>query len=469
VTDVDLIRAQLKILHQLFAGTKPKKPLQHPGVRREALLRELLLSGGLLRLPEQQSQLQVLGRAWLDSAILTELTRGDLSALQLGKVANLGDARVLKKVLTRVSNPTQFEDVFAELSAAAWYQSRGHVVELLEVDGLPDLKVAVVDMEDPLYIECKRMQTKSGEAIKKDIKDANRKFRRIGERHFGVVMIDVTAAITPTEEATDELPNGLQELIQIAQRTLSGPKNRGVAKVILTWDEHIALPNAEKPDAIAFRRRRVIIDHACTDSVRPLPPMTPLFEGFTTLANLYWRPRWLGLQQVALSPPANAAADMFGLQPRDFLEAFERHDKIDVVPCGSDLEVVVFLLRRELAGARRDLLAWGSVSSNLLNVHGGLVLPSSLCSEAEEWTLAEILRAIVTRYGLDIQTPNQRSRFIQYDRFPCELGKLPVIVHDSTEGVSITFAAVRWLNEPSGSDAEVAFLFGVRVDLLMSA
>jgi hypothetical protein len=191
-----------------------------------------------------------------------------------------------------------------------------------------------------------------------------------------------------------------------------------------------------------------------------------VFEGITLLGKFDWRERWLGVRQVALSEAASAAASEFGLDPQDFLVAFQQHDKVEVVPCGAHLKMVVFLKRRGENEERRDLLAWGTVHEQSLTVHGALVLPSGLSVEADEWTPTETLHTSVVRYGVDVKTPHQRGRLVVYDRVPCRLGALPFVVHDSTEGRSITFVAVRWLEEPEGMVAEVAFLFCIRVDLL---
>jgi len=461
---VDLVRAQLCILEELFASATPRKAAKHPGVQRQRVLREVVLNGGVIGWPEQREHLPLLSRALLDSAILVELTGGDMSVLRLGEFANLGDDMVLQKVRTRVPNPAQFEDIFAELSVAAWHQARGHAAQLLELEGLPDIKVHLTGVSAPLYIECKRLGTSAARAIRNDLKDANKKFRRIQEPHFGMVVIDVTQAVTLPETVTDDLPSALHELVDIAQQTLSGPKNRGVARAVLTWDEHIALPTSERPEAMVLRRRRVVIDH--TEPERRLPETVPVFEGLTVLGNLNWRDRWLGVRQVALSGAAQAAVSVFGLRPLDLLDAFQQYDKVEAIQCGPTLRMVVFVKRRGEAGERRDLLAWGTVKEKNLIVHGALVLPNALCLEADEWTPTETLHAIVDRHGVDVETPHQRGRLVLYERVPCKLGTLPFVVHDSTEGTSITFVAVQWLEEPGGTVADIAFLFCIRLDLL---
>jgi hypothetical protein len=94
----------------------------------------------------------------LDSSILTTVSEGNLQSLKLGWM-DFADENVRKKILSRVDDPEQFEDLMVELHIGAWHQLEKHSVEYREKTGFPDFNIGMKGVEIPALVECKRART----------------------------------------------------------------------------------------------------------------------------------------------------------------------------------------------------------------------------------------------------------------------------------------------------------------------
>jgi hypothetical protein len=221
----------------------------------------------------------------LDSFALAQVSRGSTATFTLGKFEGFGNDAVQAKIRSRVPDPELFEDLMVEFVMAAWHETKGHKCLPLEEEGWPDLRIDFESFPLPLFVECKRLHVISEKNLSRVINKASNQLSAAPPESFGVVILDVSAAVglLPLSEGTP--PHPVQRVIGDVKKALSGPKNRSVDRAIVVWDDYLysRLPGAN--DAAALRRLFVNVEHELIDHVRPIPPPVATFEGYTGLVS----------------------------------------------------------------------------------------------------------------------------------------------------------------------------------------
>ncbi len=293
MNQIEFFRLQKEILEKFFplnwfTETSEKN---HPAFLRWMLCNKILQQRGVIKFPDQETELLEIGRLVLDSAILVTLTQGNLSQLKFGSLDLYGDKAVQKKIRSRITNPEQFEDIMVELSFGAWHEMVKHSVIPLEIESYPDLELKIVGIDIPIFVECKHLRSASENRLNKEITKANSQIKATGIPCYGIGFFDVSIPVSMGQVEDDEFPMRLQEIIEIVQSTISGPKNRSIGVVLLAWDDYNIM--GEPPDLtqITFRRRHVRIPHSPSKDVMEIPEDLRLFDGYTTIYNLHWKPR----------------------------------------------------------------------------------------------------------------------------------------------------------------------------------
>jgi len=262
----------------------------HPAYVRWSLCQRVLDRGGVVRFPDDQNDFAMIARMILDSIVLAKVSGSDPKPLGLGDFSLYGDSKVTKKILSRVTDPRQFEDVLVELAFGAWHKTRNHDVTPLEEEGLPDLKLRIADAELPIYAECKRLTSRSKNRFSKVLRKANNQIKAASERCYGIAVLDVSTLVSG-RKLSDTLPSEIQAIRKIVKPIISGAKNRSVGGVVLIWDEYTILGNAPAPTSIFLRRRHIFIPHSPETGTETIPDDLKFFEGFTVLYKQFWEPK----------------------------------------------------------------------------------------------------------------------------------------------------------------------------------
>ena len=248
----------------------------------------IVQQGGRLKLPEQEADLPLFAEIVLDAANLSRVGRGDPAKFTLGDIRSFGDEAVATKIRTRIGMPDQFGDVMLELTLAAWHIAEGHQVTPLERDGWPDISVQVPGVDRPVYVECKRLTSVGAKTLKNRINKANKQLRAVDHRNYGTMVIDVAASVG-TNQSSDEPPPAVQTVLDAAQNIISGPKNRAVGRIVVTWLGTDIRQNGALT-TVFLTRHIAQLDHGAAERLEPLPPLN-LFAGQTMVLALVKTPR----------------------------------------------------------------------------------------------------------------------------------------------------------------------------------
>lgn len=287
---IDLLKYQKRLLEGLFPENwflKTQKK-NHPAYVRWDLCNRIIKQNGIIKFPEQRNELTEIGPILLDSYILSQITGSDMKDMSLGSLS-YGDKAVQKKILSRVTDEDQFEDIMVELYIGAWHLSEGHKVTPIEQEGLPDLKVEIPNLSHPAFIECKHLRTRTERRVTDIVRKANNQIKRVKERCYGIMVVDATVPVAAGTVNDDHSPTKVQEISKIISSALSGKKNSSVGTILVVWDDNMILGQATQETMIAFRRRHMRIEHTEPNTV--VPHTLPLFDGFTVDFFITWHPR----------------------------------------------------------------------------------------------------------------------------------------------------------------------------------
>lgn len=291
ITQLDLLNYQKRLLEELFPEewffqTKNKT---HPAYFRWTLCNRLIKQG-VIRFPEQERELSEIGRILLDSYILSLVTKSDMESLKLGSLELYGDKKVQKKILSRVSNSKQFEDIMTELYIGAWHLTKGHNVIPFEEEGFPDFKIKFPNVTIPAFFECKHIWTHSKRRIVDVVRKANKQIKKPRERGYGILLLDLTIPTSAGQVENDRLPIPIKETINVIKSSLSGKKNRSVGAVLIVWDDQMRIGYPPERTLLTFRRRCIRVNHTQPNIV--VPDTLSLFDGFTVEFWVTWLPRF---------------------------------------------------------------------------------------------------------------------------------------------------------------------------------
>jgi hypothetical protein len=295
---VDFLEKQRSILEQVFEEgwfrDADKKARQHPAYMRWKLCRELIHQGGDI----SGLQLYQLGRIALDTYYFLQLTESDIERLELGSFDSVGDPGVRKHIQNRVKDPDFYEDLMVQIYVAAWHKANKHSVMLIEKENesWPDLRVDMEIPNIPLLIECKHLRNTSSDpaanlekTIRRLVNKANNQLKKgkesLGHGHcYGVLVLDVSSALSIEDGETEGFPNKVLEISSIVQRALSGDKNTSVQTAIIVWDTY----KLELEGQLAFHcicsRHCLRVSHTMPALVFPdntPPSILAMFENFT--------------------------------------------------------------------------------------------------------------------------------------------------------------------------------------------
>jgi hypothetical protein len=287
------VKQHKEILEKLFPPDWFQTPRSdHLAYQQWAFCKRILDQGGVLQFPEQQAQIFELARIIVNSGILVTVTGGDIQQLQFGSLNIFGDEVVRKMITSRIAVPEQFEDVMVELSFAAWHgMHNNHHVTPLEEKGLPDFKLELPELNYPVFAECKNVKSGASNRLRKVISKANSQIKATNELCYGVAVLDVSIPIAFEKVENDQFSDRLEEIISFVHSAISGPKNRSIGDVILTWDDYMVKGNPPEPTLVVFRRRSKRISHSPREDIKSLPSDVPLFDGFTGGSFFLWEDR----------------------------------------------------------------------------------------------------------------------------------------------------------------------------------
>ena len=307
INQVQLVQRQKELLEDLFGPewfSQKARPL-HPAYRRWALCGTIAEQGGVIKYPEQKEYLADIARVILDTGVLIDVTTGDPSQLRLGSLATYGDAAVQKKIRSRIGNPNQFEDLMVELYFGAWHKGKeGHIVMPLEQETFPDLKIETPDIDLPVFVECKRLRSVSVNRMRDVVKTASRQLGNTPEDSHRLAVLDVSTAVDLVQSNGDDLqhddpiPKAVSQTIECVRGTLRGGKNLGVDVALVVWDDCIVFGGPKKGGTLLFLRRRgSLLEHE--RARRRIPEPDKLFEGYTAVYLILWKPRDLSSKEGA--------------------------------------------------------------------------------------------------------------------------------------------------------------------------
>lgn len=297
------IARQQDILEVLFPEGWFQEPAHrdHPAYRRWDLCSRLLKQAGKLRYPEQSDELAELGHVSLDVLPFIELSGGNLQELHANPLETIGDSSVVNKIRSRVTNPTQYDDIMVELYVAAWHKTKGHTVELTETRGHPDMRI-FNSPNKPLLIECKNLRTSSLERYQKVLTKANIQLTRglqdIRNGHAALI-VDISAIVGIHSVETDDLPEKVNSLIGFTRRMLPRPRFRTIEAVTLVWDDLMLKGTPPDDTLVTYRRRQETVSNPQLQNVSADRP--PIFEGFTVAYWLRWSPNLVGKSRIGFS------------------------------------------------------------------------------------------------------------------------------------------------------------------------
>ncbi len=274
---------QKELLEWLFQGEhwfKEKRNEGHPAYTDWQFCKQMIEWHG--RKPDslRAEDTHFAVRITLNTCNMIKLTEGDLKQLTPGAFASFGDENVQKKIRTRVSDPSSYEDLLVELYTASWHKQKDREVSLLETTGYPDVKVHIKSLDFPVFIECKRLKVSSVNQIQGDVKDASNKIARASQgadsSAYGAVLLDFASLVGLRRQEDNSHPPAIVDVMQKVRQAIRGDKNTHVNSAIVVWDDY-GLVGEEPEQLMVFRRRAEIFHH---DRTRHPLGRDKLFDGY---------------------------------------------------------------------------------------------------------------------------------------------------------------------------------------------
>ena len=452
LTNSGLARLQMRVLEALFPPgwfAEAKQPT-HPAHRRWLLCRRILEQGGSLRLPAQLDDLGEYARLMLDVMHLVTITKGDMATLTPGALESFGDQAVQTKIRTRATNPSQFQDVMLELAICGWHLSEGHAVTPLELDGMPDIRLAGLTRACPLYVECKRLSSPSPKRIAKVLQKANNQVKHAGSGAFGVAILDVTAALAARKVADDTIPEPVVPAIEAARRALSGVKNRRISRALILWDDHLIIGAPPSRVSVFFRRRLAVVDHELVEGVCPIPADLPLFAGNTVFMGVNSDLSLSGVEELVIADSAKDFMQSFQLTESDALDAFRYRDKTQSLQTPGAAGV---LFARRVTGptGAEVLLGFVKRTGNTATLNYLIRVPNALCERLDMLTPLEMLAEVAEEFGFAITFGTVTSKFISYHSVRLEAVDEPKLFYiDAPSTASFVFSSSCNISQADG-------------------
>lgn len=293
MTHMDFFQQQIELLEKLMPNGWFNNPNNngHPAFEEWEFCKTLIAQGGVLKFPEQGTQLPMLARMILDSSILVTLTDGNLQKITIGNFEKFLKP-VKKKILNSLQHPIRFDEVMLELSVASWHMMEKHKVEILEVNNYPDMKIVISSLQYPLYIECKNVTSENinylSKNIEEKIKKANSQLEFVPEDHFGLVIFNVTKPIRLKKVNSDIYPDQIYKITNLIKDLLDDKDYLSIGASVVIWDDYMELGKPPEKTLIAYRKRFIRIDHASVPGCKIIVKEMDLFRGFTSTFSINW-------------------------------------------------------------------------------------------------------------------------------------------------------------------------------------
>lgn len=291
-----LFESHKKILEDLFGKQwffdKWKNKLNHPAYSSWKLCLKLIEQAGIVKWPEDIQALPDIAKVILDNYFILECSGGDISNLRLGSFANYGSQNVKRRLNAVIRTEDGFRSVMTELSYAAWHISKGHKVTAYEEEGYPDFQILAEDVTLPLVTDCKRIQKDSSDLrFARVINKANNQVKKLDIKCYGIAVIDITAKVTSPNVFSDEIPQSVLHIAEVAINAIQND-NSSISAVLLLWDDYVVHgePGISPTSLFAYRRRSQLLKHR--DPVHKLPEDIHLFDfGNTITYRVFGSPR----------------------------------------------------------------------------------------------------------------------------------------------------------------------------------
>lgn len=462
-SSAEAIRAQKQFLETVFTKKTLEDPRQkHPAAVRWQLCVKLLQQGGSSRWPTQKAELPLLATMMLDAFALVKISGGDLQTFSLGNFSGYGDEGVQRKIKSRVNDYHHFQDLMAELSVAAWHQSEGHSVIPFEKEGWCDLKIVFAADDLPILLECKRIHVPTITRLAKHITKANKQIRQTCMAAYGVVVLDVTMFLSKSEQVlSDETPREIAAVVEPIRAMLSGPKNRSIGRVLLTWDEAGIVGTPPDRTLAVLRRSIRAIDHEPSVGVFRLPDTAPAFQGSTAWSAIDWDQSGERIERLRPSNLMKECKQWFSFTNEELIDSFVHYDKWQRIMLDENHYFILFA--RRSPDKSSFILAVASREGTVLNLQFALRTPPSLYNELDLLTAHEMLEFLVSKYGLEVTVGGISSRFIAQRRIELAEGDMPSFGVKTNQGDSaLLFALVKMVERRAKSSIlNCAFVFAL--------
>jgi hypothetical protein len=286
-------RKEMRTLELLFDDpslSKLRKRFpEHPAVSRYDLLARFVEGQVTLNYPNETDLVLGMGSSMLDVLSLPETPDEVIARLA---------PEVLEQVRKRVNDPAQFWDQMVGLQCWSLLRSRGLSVDVVEREGLPDLRASVGEPSGSQWIEAKRIRLGTNpERVRSVISTANKQIKRADEG-VGSVYLQIER---PEQRVVfgDEIPPRIQPYINEVYRELGSSFSRSVADVIVAWDDYMVLDSPPDSSLYALRRRSLVIGHTAPRAPSALPGRA-LDLGQTVTLPI----EWLGAEHQPVATPS---------------------------------------------------------------------------------------------------------------------------------------------------------------------
>lgn len=279
---VNFFRSSIQILNKISQYSNHPMDKNHPLYGHLDFCNKALNNNGRVIL-ESDGAVSKLSQILLDCVILIELTRGDLRNFTLGKTLP-HEKNTQQKIKARILNSEQYRGLVVELYVYAWHTLSGHITELWEREGLPDIKVEVPGISDLFLIACTHRDKsdlpparleKYADRAEKQVETAEQQH---GGQYHGVSLIDVSLPVGASAVNNDGLPGKIVNYTVEMKRLLDSGKYKHIRSIILVWDDYIKEEMSNKRFFVLRRRSNIISPQGYKG--------LPLFKGYDAFVSL---------------------------------------------------------------------------------------------------------------------------------------------------------------------------------------
>jgi hypothetical protein len=416
------------------------------------LSKTIVEQNGEVLLPEQEADLLEIGNMFLNSYVFLSLSGADISTASFDSLMMTLDENVKKKLLSKATISSQYEDLLVELYCGAWHKSKGHAVKLMEDEGPPDLVVQFPRFPNQIYFECKKLRTPNKARIQADVKDANKKFRHIelveDQSPLGVLFLDVTSQLGLSEVGDEGIPDYIQETVEDIRMHLTADKNRLVSSAVVVWDDFIKNTEEHKI-VVAHRRRFVKVENI--NATLALPDELPLFEGFTACQTLNLIPRRKEIKEVLFSDSFKKICQTdFQISRSNAARAVLEPDKEESLIGGG--KELVFYVKEAKVDSGLFLLIFGERKPEAVLIHLAFKIYGDMLVDIDSLTPLELLERFANKFGLPVTVGNQTSTFIAAKRIkiPGDSNEADLITIHADHGQELINPSVICISERDG-------------------